>query len=349
MTILDILGILTGFIAVMLLLSLIVTALVQATQATIRLRARNLKKGINSLIENILGESKDNKQMAAEILNAKNLAVMGRTKDPNKLTSRLKGSTVTYIDPKELPKAIDLSMLQLKKEQIDKLKSGINEIWERLELQMKKRFLLFARIIAIVWAVLVAFYFQVSAINLLNKLSVDPNLRAQYMTAATDITEEMGVRLEAIKDYQDVSELALMRLEKQYPELKESLEEVSGIGKDKDSLLEELIDVLEDEAPDAASIVESYEKILDDLYKEKTELNLEQARAIEEMLGRFSIYAWQYGTVFYIKEGSLQWNNIIGILITAILLSLGAPFWFERLKDVAKLKDTLTKVTNQNK
>jgi plasmid maintenance system antidote protein VapI len=195
----------------------------------------------------------------------------------------------------------------------------------------------------------VAFYFQVNAINLLNKLSVDPNLRAQYMTAATDITEEMGVRLEAIKDYQDVSEQALVRLEKQYPELKKRLEEVSGIGKDKDSLLEELINVLEDEAPDAASIVESYEKIIDDLYKEKTELNLEQAREIEEMLGRFSIYAWQYGTEFYIKEGSLQWNNIIGILITAILLSLGAPFWFERLKDVMKLKDTLAKVTNQNK
>ena len=30
------------------------------------------------------------------------------------------------------------------------------------------------------------------------------------------------------------------------------------------------------------------------------------------------------------------------VLITALLLTFGAPFWFERLQDVAKLRDALS-------
>ena len=39
----------------------------------------------------------------------------------------------------------------------------------------------------------------------------------------------------------------------------------------------------------------------------------------------------------------MQWGNVIGVLVTAILLSFGAPFWFERLKNVVKFKDALSK------
>jgi hypothetical protein len=39
----------------------------------------------------------------------------------------------------------------------------------------------------------------------------------------------------------------------------------------------------------------------------------------------------------------VQWGNVIGVLVTAILLSFGAPFWFERLKNVVKFKDALSK------
>lgn len=328
---LDTIGVLIGFISVMLLLSLLVTALVQATQSTIHLRARNLKKGIHALIDNILGgETKMNKEKAANILNARNLAIMKR-------------SPVSYIDIKELKKAIGYAKLGLKDEQIKKLKSGINEIWVRLEKQLDKRFLFLIRLITIAWAVIIAFYFQISAPDLLHKLSIDPNLREQYVAAALNLTDEVGAKLIETKEYQDVSEEAILRLEKQYPELKENLEEVSGVGKDKDALLEELENVLEDEVTDNVGILKSYEEILDELYQEKRERNLEQVRAVTEMLGRFNINPWQYGTKFYFKEGILQWKNIIGILFTAVLLSFGAPFWFERLKDVIKLKDTLSK------
>ena len=47
---LDILGVVIGFAVVMLLLSLLVTALVQATQHLLRLRARNFEYGLRALL-----------------------------------------------------------------------------------------------------------------------------------------------------------------------------------------------------------------------------------------------------------------------------------------------------------
>ena len=46
----DTLNIVLGFSVVMLLLSLVVTALAQATQHTVRLRAKNLRLGLRSLM-----------------------------------------------------------------------------------------------------------------------------------------------------------------------------------------------------------------------------------------------------------------------------------------------------------
>ena len=60
-------------------------------------------------------------------------------------------------------------------------------------------------------------------------------------------------------------------------------------------------------------------------------------------LSKYDISGWPLGWKFYYKSGSVEWANLVGVLITAILLSFGAPFWFERLKEVLKLKDTLSK------
>ena len=47
----DVVGVVIAFSAVMLLLSVLVTTLAQATQAAVRLRARNLQSGLAALLE----------------------------------------------------------------------------------------------------------------------------------------------------------------------------------------------------------------------------------------------------------------------------------------------------------
>jgi len=342
---LDTIAVLIGFIAVMLLLSLLNTALVQATQAIIRLRGRNLQNGIRTLMYIVQGENKKHKDWATDILNARNLSIKITHKFKNKFTSWIAGSAVSYIDPKELPNVLDSLKKDIGEKSIEELKSGISKYWERVEKYMEKRFLFLIRLLSISMAVLIAFYFQVSTPDLLHKLSIDPDLREKYVTLALNMDDKMEAELSEVLKYQDVSGLALQRLEARYPKLKEKLEEVSGIGKDKNSLIEELRMVLEDDVSDAIGIIKSYEEILDELYKEKMEKNLEQARNAMQMVGKFNIRPWQYGTGFYYRKGKIQSENIVGILFTAVLLSFGASFWYNRLREVLKLRDVLSRIT----
>lgn len=338
----EVIGVLIGFITVMLLLSLVVTGLVQAIQAGIRLRARNLKKGIEALLEIVIGKSEANKKIAADILNSENFLVLGKRKDPNSFISRLKGSVVSYIDPEQLFKVLHAKLeshKDLKKEIISK----IDVYWNVLARQMEKLFLKYIRVITIVCAIAVAFYFQVSAPDLLNKLSIDPEYRAKIVAEAANFTDESGEKPKIILNYQDVSALALADVEEKYPNVKEVLEEVSASGKTKSELLEELEDVLKDKIPNVAEVKKFYEQQLDKYYKDESERSQEQVRTAIDMLGQFSINVWQYGWAFYIKNKAVQWKNVIGVLITIILLTFGAPFWFDRLKDVLKLKDILSK------
>jgi hypothetical protein len=338
----DIIGVLIGFITVMLLLSLVVTGIVQAFQAGIRLRARNLKKGIEALLEIAIGKSGANKKIAADILNAANFVVIGKRKDPNSFISRLTGSVVSYIDPQQLFKVFHEklgSRKDLKKIFISK----INDYWSVLELQMQKQFLKYIRIITTVCALAIAFYFQVSAPDLLNKLSIDSEYRAKIVAEATNMTDESGEKPKIILNYKDVSTLALADVKEKYPNVKEILAKVNASGKTKSELLGEFEEVFADKIPNVGEVKNFYEQQLDKYYQEESERSQEQVRAAIDKLGYFNINGWQYGWAFYIKNKAVQWKNIIGVLITMMLLTFGAPFWFDRLKDVLKLKDILSK------
>ena len=61
-----------------------------------------------------------------------------------------------------------------------------------------------------------------------------------------------------------------------------------------------------------------------------------------DQLSLINVTPWRYGTVFYLHNGNVQLRNILGVLATAILLSLGAPFWFKTLKRGLALRDVLS-------
>ena len=67
----------------------------------------------------------------------------------------------------------------------------------------------------------------------------------------------------------------------------------------------------------------------------------------------FDFDAWADGE-FYASENKdgtkdIKWNSIFGVLLTVILLTLGAPFWFNILKQVVNLRDTLNSASTADK
>jgi hypothetical protein len=170
----------------------------------------------------------------------------------------------------------------------DAQKTDISQKFRRSQDAMSKVFLRRVRLATIIWAFLIAFYYQLSAPNLLEEFSGNPELVKQLEDQGRDMLERSDDNGESPP---------------------------SGNG-------------------------EPSEKIY------------------------FQLQPWESGWCFFYHSASadpncksaaeppkntferVQWSNIFGILITMLLLSLGAPFWFDMLKSVVNLKDTLAKHTD---
>jgi hypothetical protein len=287
----DVLAALVAFVSVVLLLSMIVTAMVQATQSVLRLRARNLLKGVGTLLRNheltTATGRMDVRAVASKVLNDDAVALIDKVAKPDSFMRHgLLGPKVSWAEPAALAKAIRtvtrtepvvvpvvvpaaaaaapaVAPATAAKPGVDELQLEI----EAMEPGWRKRFQYFVRIITIAWAVVVAGGFQVSAPTLFSALSQERALAEQIAKGNADI-----VRF------------------------------ASSSGE-----------------PDAA------------LAKTAAKLDV------------FGIQFWKKGSDFYVDRSKgdwdLRWDAIIGVLLTAILLTFGAPFWFEQLRNLAALRD----------
>lgn len=347
----EILAILIGFAGIMLVLSLLVTALTQAIAHFLSIRAKNLEAGLAELLATASGESKDKPQENPDATAGKGSKdkpeIKLTAKDILESNSLMRKGKIRLL-PGMAPKASwilkeELEMLLKEQSEVPKHKELINtefiekamSWFSRMERGLSQRFNVIMRFITFGCALLVAVVFQVSTPDVLKRLSTDPQYRAKAEMEAINLVSKYEADYTALTRYEDVSAKALEQLQDNHPDLQETLEEVSGIGNTKNDILDELSVVLEDN-PRRQELVVEYESILDKLHREGYE---QAGKMIEEsigMLALFDIAAFSHGAGFY-------WDiqNLLGILMTTVLISLGAPFWFSILRRLVALRDVL--------
>lgn len=347
-TILDTLSTFIGFAGIMLLLSLIVTALVQFLQSLLSLRARNLRIGLESLIESVLTEpkpigqggggenpagqpgrpNKSPKELADEVIEESQFV-------PGALNplSRFFSPAVTWVEKEELIEHLKKAGVKLDAPE----KERMTLLFQRMEAYLNKRFIMFVRIITFVCAVVVAGYFQVDAVGLLKRLATDARYRATADAASTQVYKDAPALMAASTNYQNVAEMALAELAERHPEHVGQLERASGIGESRGDIVAELSDAL---APLTAyerdRMVAEYEKLLAGLHEKAAKASGEQIGELTDRLSAYDIVPWPKNWEYF-----TCWKNVIGVLITAIFLSFGAPFWYERLRELIQLRDAL--------
>jgi hypothetical protein len=338
----DVIGIVVAFVSVILLLSILVTSLVQFSQAVLRLRARNLMKGITALVLNARseGEAPSREEIrrakydATNILNATNIALINHVADPtSKLHYWLLGPKVSWIEAGDLPEAIREQARDLEKSAVQ-----IQQNFQRIQRSMQKRFLLVTRLWTFAWALLVAVLFQVSAPGLLSDLAEDAE-RREFILSGVDEDLAHAKEATARPNYENAAEEALQALQSHYPDQRERIEEASGVGVSREFIVAELALVLEG-VPQRAEILNRYEELLNEAAVRQIEKASAEAERTLHRLAQFDIRVWPDENFYYYRE-QIQWKAIIGVLFTAILLSLGAPFWYERLRDAVRLRDML--------
>ncbi len=309
MNLLETIDIILAFAVVMLFLSLIVTVLVQLTQAMLRLRSKYLREGLTRLARQLGASAEDAEMIANQVLRPLALAGAADTQTP-----RLGGAqalAVTAISAQEIgrlipafgggdqPRAVvegmtdtsggDAATLMgaLPQESLDSIRTFSSTQFERR-----------VKLITLAWALVVAFVLQVSAPALLTNLSADQSLRE---TLAAEAIRENAQRETSADRSEDM-------------DFEQTLAELNG------------------------QVVE---------------------------LARFNIVPWGHGNGFYWAAGEaasdgtaaaqaqglnghVMLDNIIGVLITALLLSLGAPFWYDLIAKFAGLKDALQRRTSDS-
>lgn len=365
----SVIGTLLAFVAIMLLLSLLVTSLVQFTQASLRLRGRNLLFGVGALIELHAPMARPPKKpsalranphraLAARVLNSTD-ASLKFLPDPNATARVLMGPSVSWVKPEDLARAIMNTVPSAVAPMTPAVagatavqqtvshsasESDLQKTFENMEPALAKRFQFIMRICTVVWSVVVAFAFQVSTPDLLKTLpSADAKRQAILATLPT-LTSDATRRMAFSSG--NILEAAIARLTEKFPQCRDLFDEVSGESDSKQTMMEEMRAVLKS-CPDRDAVLSEYSSIIDTLSQGVAESAYASASNRIDALNSFGITMKLSNFKFYVGAAgkpwyrAIHWNNILGVLITTVLLSLGAPFWFEQLKNLSGLRDAM--------
>ena len=388
----NIIGTLLAFVTIMLVLSLIVTSLVQFAQATLRLRGRNLLVGVGALLKKYIPDatlpanstsfrlrSNTHVALAAHVLNIAQ-ASPKILADPNAPGRVLLGPPTSWIPPADLASAVSSTLRTSASTAPAAVQppSGANvgasqgnvtagslpptvpvpptmpaqptiqQAFENMEPAIAKRFQFIIRIWTVAISFVIAFVFQLSTPNLLKRLPSQDAERQAILAAVPNLTNDATRKLTFPTD--SVLEESIQRLSVKFPQYKELFEEVSGDSASKQDMMDEMRDVL-GKLNDKEMVLDAYSAIIDSVTKGQATTAFEHTSQLIDQLDTWGISPKLDNFAFYVSAPSadaghssnrvVHWSNIVGVLITGILLSLGAPFWFEQLKNLSSLRDAM--------
>lgn len=335
----DIVGIVIAFSVVMLLLSLMVTTLGQATQATFRLRGRNLKTVLAVVLDPELQGRPESRSLAAEVLNDDEIASINKVPNPHSSVAKFRGPAVSWVDPDTLQKVLTRISNTDTDTETQSVESVVNR-FRGVDKHLSKRFTFIMRLVAVFWALVIAALFQVSAPTLIQQLSTDPELREQYVALAPDVLQFAEDTDRMIAEYQPLFDNALKTMAERHPDLANDLAAVNTATPYLGDVSEELSDIIDGVENQDQILAELEEVMYSDVRRHRDEM-LQRAAESQRYLSLIDITPYRYGNSFYYSQGIIQFANILGVLMTMILIMLGGHFWFNILKTAVSFRDLL--------
>ena len=232
--------------------------------------------------------------------------------------------------------------LNLAQRKTSKLSNELNRWFDTIMNRTTDRFVFLTRFLSITLALCLSLALQLDSLELLKNLSTNPELRAKLIQSADTtlsraqtelLRKSIAVEaLEAIK--YDIAELK----EKQIPN--DLVTHSQGVSWLKQTMMPDEIIV------DATA---KYEEKFDKFTRKRLGLFGTEFQELRADLEKSRLVVFPASWEEYQK----RWENIgkhtLGIIISVLLLSLGAPFWFNVLKTVATLRPILAGTTDPSK
>jgi hypothetical protein len=195
-------------------------------------------------------------------------------------------------------------------------------------------FVLRTRWITIAFAVLLAFGLHIDSLVLLKDLSTDAEARAALVQSAAQV----GAQAQTILEQRPVATEALRAVQAAAPELAGAQIPPNLITRAQgEAWLREKLGQSQQLGPRVEAFSRSFQeqsmKLLGDrLGPQLSGLWQDLDRSKLEIVPSPFPFRWDYWN---------QKRHLVGVLLTALLLSLGAPFWFNILRRLANLRPML--------
>lgn len=372
-----------GFAVIMLLLSLLVTTLVQTTIACFNMRGSNLRWGMELLLEQC-GIPKDRTKKIAEhvltdptvastgLLSRQAVAIRveelyrlleayGRTLPPNDTLKALfdalppDAARVEKLAT-DIAKAVPVTaatlragMAQVFAEQ-SKLVQEVNDWFDTVMDRTSQRFTTHTRWLSVLAAIVLTFALRLDTPAVLNRIWSNATLREQLVSSVAPAALRMADSVHAYQATQRT--LATLAIGEVGDAQRDSSLKRILAGAPPLATLKEGADWLAGALKgrkDSATVLAAYRN---GMAVEADSLLARYARTSREVRSALADTALGIFQTPFPKLGEYWWNrdHIVRGLISIVLLSLGAPFWFKALKQAANLRPALAqKVEDESK
>jgi hypothetical protein len=223
---------------------------------------------------------------------------------------------------------------------VEHLAGGINQWFDSVMDRVSQRFAVHARIWTIAFSLVVALALHLDAFKLLTQLSADAELRARLVTSADTLARKADEILVTSQNAPSAVYVAAMQqLVNSHPR------ELAGVGQPSGfhtldggkQWLEGQLKAAK--TPDPEKWLQQYEELVPQAAL-RTAANDFQSILNDKL--KFQLIPDPYPTPFY-NYWTPSWLHLWGILASAALLSLGAPFWFNVLKKLSNLRPVLAR------
>jgi hypothetical protein len=375
-------NIIFAFAVVMLLFSLVITTLVQIVVAVGGLRSRHLLWAVTNLLDRIPGLKERAAEIAekalehpaitstgkkAKVVGSKELlAVLNDLADSSnlsldekakvKLNDALKSvvpqksqyhaerlaEEFNHLFPNESKKMDEA--LNLFQQKIGKMASDFNTWFDTIMNRSTDRFVKNTRIWTVVFAFLFTFGLQINSFDLLKNLSTDAELRAGLIQMA----DQTLLRADEVLLAKSITVETLELISQKFEDFEEK--DIPSSLVTRSEGLAWLMDEFQDSLT-FAEIQKAYNETFDKLTPQRLGKLGEQMNGLKGELeaSRLVIFPENLSSYFKCWKFKNLFRQLPGILLSLILLSLGAPFWFNALRTLASLRPILGGKTDPSK
>jgi len=330
---LELLDVAIGFATVMLAVSLIIMSLTQAISSFLALRGAKLRKGLWQLIEHTAPSLRAHARELSQDIVAHPLVSDAATVLPGRWR------WASLIKKEELMPVLDavlesrnLSLVNANE------RAAIEEWFDSFMTRVSQWFVMNTRWITVALAVVLSFTMHIDSVQVLKQLTEDNETRAKVLSMSASLLDQTP---ESVGSVEVRYSQALVELVGSNGAKFKDGTNASGLPKiTKRSEASDWIGTHVKLSADKDALVTQYTDAVDKKLTEAIDKSIDRAKTLQ---GHLTSAGISFPPKGHTRDDWFAVNSphFWGMLASVLFLSLGAPFWFNLLKNMTSLKSAV--------